>query len=105
MVHDFFLVRGLNVMMAFNGEMAQEILDRFDVKLIFLDLRMAGVDGRTFFKYLRNTGIDIPVIVLTGYPEEIVDLEDEAFELAGFFSKPYKLEELLEQTKEVLKLS
>jgi two-component system response regulator (stage 0 sporulation protein F) len=104
MVGDFFTSRGLDVMFAFNGKMAQEILRQQTPNLIFLDLRMPEMHGKDFLRYLTHQRITIPVFVITGYPEDITDLEEEAFEIKGFFTKPVKLEELFEETKKLLKI-
>ena len=104
LVGDFFTSRGLDVMFAFNGKMAQEILRTHTPNLIFLDLRMPQMNGKEFLHFLTHQRITIPVFVITGYPEDITELEGEAFEVQGFFTKPVKLEELFEETKKLLKL-
>jgi len=104
LVGDFFALRGFDVMFAFNGRMAKEILLKTYPDLIFLDLHMPEMNGKEFLKYLKSENIQIPVIVITGHPEEISSLEAEAFEIKGFFPKPVRLEELFEETKKILKL-
>ena len=104
LVGDFFTARGLDVMFAFSGSMAQEILRTHTPNLIFLDLRMPQMNGKEFLHFLTHQRITIPVFVITGYPEDITELEGEAFEVQGFFTKPVKLEELFEETKKLLKL-
>lgn len=106
LVGDFFTQRGIDVMFAFDGRMAKEILSHTTPNLIFLDLRMPEMDGQTFLKYLR---LDLelkslPVFIITGHPEDVAGLEGEAFEIQGFFTKPVKLEELLTQVKIILNL-
>lgn len=105
LVGDFFTARGIDVMFAFNGKMAQDILHTRTPSLIFLDLRMPQMDGQTFLKYLRLDleQKSLPVFVITGYPEDITELEEEAFAIQGFFTKPVKLEELFEETTKLLK--
>ncbi len=104
MVGDFFTQHGIDVMFAFSVPMAKEILETLIPDLIFLDLRMPEMHGREFLHFLQKKGMEIPVFVITGYPEDISELEEEAFEIKGFFTKPVKLEELFEETKKVLKL-
>ena len=103
-VGDYLTVRGLDVMFAFDGQRAVQILDNTKVDLIFLDLHMPKMNGKEFLKYLSQKKIKTAVIVITGYPNEISSLEDGAFEIAGFFDKPVHLEELFEQTKRILGL-
>lgn len=105
LVGDFFAARGIDVMFAFNGHMAQQVLQRHVPNLIFLDLRMPEMNGKQFLHYLTHQRITIPVFVITGYPEDIPELEEDAFEIHGFFTKPVKLDELFLQAKEMLKSS
>jgi CheY-like chemotaxis protein len=84
--------------------MAKEILLKTHPGLIFLDLHMPQMNGKEFLSHLKEENIKIPVIVITGYPDEIPNLEAEAFEIKGFFPKPVRLEELFEEAKKILKL-
>jgi len=104
LVGDFFTQKGIDVMFAFNGRMAQEILEKLKPDLIFLDLRMPQMNGKEFLQHLQRQGSEIPVFVITGFSEDIPELEEEAFEIQGFFTKPVKLEELFDQTKKILNL-
>ena len=106
LVGDFFTSRGMDIMFAFNGRMAKEILSRATPSLIFLDLHMPKMSGKEFLKYLRLDlkNKALPVFVITGFPKDISNLEQEAFEIQGFFTKPVKLEELLIETKKILNL-
>jgi len=45
LVGDFFTLRGLDVMFAFNGRMAKENLQKTKPALIFLDLHMPEMNG------------------------------------------------------------
>lgn len=95
-------MRGFDVMFAFDGQMAVQIIQSAKVDLIFLDLRMPKMNGKEFLRYLREKQIQTAVVVITGYPKEITSLEEEAFEIAGFFDKPVHLDELYEQSKRIL---
>ena len=102
MVGDFFTKRGIDVMFALSATQAAQILKTLTPSLIFLDLHMPQMNGKDFLHHLRDQHIQIPVIVITAYPEGIPELEEEAFEIKGFFTKPVRLEELFLKTKEIL---
>ena len=104
LVGDFFTMRGIDMMFAFSGQMAREILKKTSPSLIFLDLHMPEMNGKEFLKYLRGdlNNKSLPVIIITGFPDKISSLESEAFEIQGFFTKPVKLEELFEEAKKIL---
>ncbi len=62
--------------------------------LILLDLVMPTMDGRAFLEEQRSDPhlADIPVVVVSGYPEDRVgDLETD-----GYLRKAYDLDEVLE---------
>lgn len=67
--------------------------------LIILDLRMVGMDGLDFLRKLRQDDATTKVIVVSAYPDEIVNLHTENLKIEGFFDKPFPLEDLLEQVE------
>jgi len=60
---------GFEVRAAAGGEEALEAM-RHDVPdLVLLDLKMPGMDGPEVLQEIRRDWNDIPVVILTGYPE------------------------------------
>ena len=58
---------GYQVLQAGNGKEALETLRTHgEVSLILVDLRMPTMDGRQLIAALRQMGVDIPVVVLSG---------------------------------------
>ncbi len=77
----------------------QTFLDDFDresVGAIVLDVRMPGLSGLTVLEQLRASGVDQPVIMLTGHGT--VETCRRAFKAgaAEFLEKPVEDEQLLE---------
>ena len=70
--------------------------------LIFLDIRMPGMDGRDILKAIRNSPDTekLKVVVVTGFPEEI----DEMIALGAddALPKPFRAEQILQQTDKFL---
>lgn len=56
---------GSSVLAAENGSEALEILEREQVSLILLDMRMPVLDGWGFARAARLMGIDAPIVVMT----------------------------------------
>jgi len=56
---------GYDVIPAADGYDALEKLDRHHVDLIVLDLMMPGMDGYEFTETLRETGCNIPILMVT----------------------------------------
>jgi len=74
------------------GLVAREVPD-----LILLDLAMSGMNGPEFLKELRKTHPELPVVIVTAYPDS--ELMERATEYAPLMllAKPIK-RELLERT-------
>ena len=84
---------------------AEEFLDNYDPKrpgCAVLDVRMPGMNGLELQAKLIETGIKIPVIVMTGYanvPTVVQAMRDGAVD---FIEKPYDDELLIKRIDEAL---
>lgn len=67
---------GCRVQTADNGGAALDLVSREAPDLIFLDLQMPLMDGAAFLEQLRPEHPDLPVAIVTGYPDS--DLMDRA---------------------------
>lgn len=99
---DFLEGEGYGVETATNGAKALEILsDRKRLPdLILLDMRMPTLDGWKFAAAFRTRfGHSTPIVVMTAAP----DAEQRAKEVGatGWMSKPFNLDDLVEQLKHV----
>ena len=98
--------RGFAVDYAFNGQSALRRLLRngHTPDLILVDLRMPHMGGFEFLRKLRKVNMSSKVIVVTGHPEDIVELQVHAtdLKLEGYFEKPFHLQELLAKAEELL---
>ena len=84
---------GLEVTTATDGVGAFEMLDREDIDAIVLDLRMPGMDGRTFYRELRARGHQAPVLIASAFGARAAQLELGA---QGALEKPFDPERLLD---------
>lgn len=94
---------GFDTITAESSEQADKILERISVNAIVLDRMMAGTDGLTFLKNIRNRGNNTPVIMLTAMsgPENAIDgLSGGAND---YMSKPFKLQELILRLNNIIK--
>lgn len=90
-----------------NSETALRAFQQFEVPLpdlIFLDLNMPLVDGRTFLSEIKkiNEYANIPVIIYStsSHSKDINDTMKLG--AAGFMTKPYSQETLVKQLQELL---
>jgi signal transduction histidine kinase/CheY-like chemotaxis protein len=96
---------GYNISVADNGKEAVEMFKIYDYDLILMDIEMPKMNGREATQEIRKTekGKNIPIIAFTAYAFKA---EKERCLEAGmndYISKPYKLENLLELIKDMIK--
>ena len=95
---------GYEVVTAFDGAQGVFMAHKEKPDLIILDIRMPAGDGFSVAQRLRKSinTFQIPIIFLTGSPEQ--NSEQRAQELGARFyiKKPYDPEELLDAVKRAL---
>ena len=66
--------------------------------LILLDLGLPDADGQTLSTWIRDekTLWDIPIIVMTAWPEKMAQQAVEAYQLDGYLGKPFNLKKFWE---------
>jgi DNA-binding response OmpR family regulator len=95
---------GYEVITAFDGAQGVFMAHKEKPDLIILDIRMPAGDGFSVAERLKRSSHTwtIPIIFLTGSPEQ--EAEGRAMELGArfFIKKPYDPEELLDAVKRAL---
>ncbi len=96
---------GYNVMIAKDGAEALMTIGRERVDLLLLDVDLPFIDGHSLLKAIRENGLEIPAIFISGLPGDEVEIK--AFEIgaADFIRKPVKNNVLLARVSKVLTAS
>lgn len=98
---------GVEVSEASNGQIALNSIinhkianDMFD--FLITDIQMPEINGIELIKVLKNRGISLPTIIMTGnYDRDIIDqLKD--FKYVHFLKKPFWIGELLKEVSLVV---
>ena len=94
---------GYNIVVAKDGADALMHIGRDRVDLMLLDVDLPYIDGHSLLKAVRENGLDVPAIFMSGLPGEEVELK--AFEVGAsdFIRKPVKNNVLLARVQKVLK--
>jgi len=106
-LRQFLAKFGFKTTVAFNGEMALDLIPKLKPDLILLDIMMPGIDGYEVCIRLKKDAElkNIPVIFITarGDTKDVV----EGFEAGAvdFIMKPFRLEEVYARVKTHLTLS
>ena len=70
---------------------------------VVLDLRMPGMGGLEVHQRLRDRGIDLPVIVISGHGDVPVAVRALKSGVADFIEKPFSDQELLDCVQQALR--
>ncbi len=102
LLEDIFTMEGYDVLKAFDGEEAIEILDNIDdIDLILLDVMMPKIDGWDLLAYVK-AHFDVKVLMLTALGEEDDEVRGIRSGADDFVVKPFKRAVLLERVKRLL---
>jgi CheY-like chemotaxis protein len=92
------------VLAATNGRQALALIEQHgaDIALILSDVVMPGMSGITLVHILREQGIQVPIVMVTGHPlkEALEDLRGRG--ISEWLSKPPSLELLAEAVARAL---
>ncbi|MBN1259248.1 MAG: response regulator, partial [Anaerolineae bacterium] len=93
---DTLALLNYRVLQAANGREALTLLVQQvdNVALILSDLVMPEMGGQALFRAMRQMGIDLPVVMLSGQPMETELKTLQAQGLAGWMLKPPDMEQL-----------
>jgi two-component system, LuxR family, response regulator FixJ len=63
---------------------------------VILDIHMPEINGLEIYGMLKTQYPDIPVIFITGFPDQIMAEKARALDSTGFFTKPLDTDALLD---------
>ena len=79
--------KGYFVSAAPNGEKAIQIIKEENPHIIFLDINMPGIDGIETLRRIREFNQELPVIMVTAFPDEKKFSQTQKLNISGFFAK------------------
>ena len=83
---------------------ALELVENSNYDLVFLDLKMPGMDGAELLGRIRAAKPETPVMVVTGYPESDLMMKALDYGPLGVMKKPFKSSDILTTVKNYLRL-
>lgn len=93
---------GCRVIPAHCGMEGIELFKRERPDLIFLDLKMPDIDGIDVLRIIRKLDKTTPVIVLTAFPGDVVDLYMDELNITAYFVKPFDMKKLGKEVNKIL---
>ncbi len=94
--------KGFAVETASNISRARKVLESGRFNLILSDLRLPDGDGIHLLKWMSENGMNLPLIIMTGYAEIQTAVEAIKCGAKDYISKPVNPEELLKKINEAL---
>lgn len=73
--------------------------------LIITDIRMPSMSGLELIRRIRNLGLDIPVVVMSGHQDDEVDKAMSELRIAAVLEKPFLFDDIDELLDLVSKLN
>ena len=87
---------GVEVVLAASGsELVKLLTDDQHVDLIVTDVRMPWMTGYNVALSARNSGLGVPVIIVTAFPDDALRAQVDHLGSAVLLAKPFRPEELL----------
>jgi signal transduction histidine kinase len=90
-------LRDLPVFTATSGPEALEVLDRENVDVVVLDVRMPGMDGIETLRRIKECHPRVEVVMLTGHADLSSSLEGMRFGFFDYLTKPVAIGELIDK--------
>ena len=81
---------------------AVDAIGHEDPQLILLDLKMPTVDGPSMLEFIRSEGLDIPVIVVSGFITDKVSEDLSRLGVSAFIQKPFRATDIMAEVERVI---
>lgn len=94
---------GFQVVEAMSGAEAQAlILSGLEVDLVFSDIQMPDVDGIQLALWLRDQGVEAPIVLTSGMPDAFEAAKQACANVSVFVPKPYDHQNLVQHFRAIL---
>lgn len=91
---------GYQVYLAENGEQALQILNQYEIDLIFLDLKLFGMNGIELCRQIKKDKPVSIIYAITGWTGlfEVEECREAGFD--DYFTKPFQIDVLFKAVEE-----
>ncbi len=96
---------GHEVTTAATGSKGLELVKEQDFNLVFLDLKMPGMDGAELFRQIKTIKPELPVTIITGYPDSEMMARALAQGPFGIMSKPFGESDIITAVNNFLRIT
>jgi excisionase family DNA binding protein len=96
---------GHRVLAAETGRKGLELVKQQDFAMVFLDLKMPGMDGAELFRQIKTLKPKLPVIIITGYPDSDMMARALAQGPFGVMNKPFSESDIVAAVSSFLRIT
>ena len=96
---------GHRVITAKAGSKGLELVKQQDFAMVFVDLKMPGMDGAELFHQIRAVKPNLPVIIITGYPGSDLMALAMAEGPFGVMNKPFGESDIITAVNSFLRIT
>jgi len=82
-----------------------EVVKQQDLDLVFLDLKMPGMDGAELFRQIKAIKPELPVTIITGYPDSDMMVRALAQGPFGVMNKPFGESDIITAVHSFLRIT
>ncbi len=102
LLKEVFKQEGYGVVLAMNGEEALKKMNKQIPDLIILDYQLPIMDGYTFVMKIKEMGLDIPTVIMSGLPDRAEEKAKEMQMVKKIIGKPFQLNDIRAIVRELL---
>lgn len=96
---------GHRVITAETAAKGLEAVNQQDLDLVFLDLKMPGMDGAELFRQIKLVRPELPVTIITGYPDSDMMVRALAQGPFGVMNKPFGEQDVITAVHSFLRIT
>ncbi|NLI81684.1 MAG: response regulator [Deltaproteobacteria bacterium] len=90
------------LVMVDNGARALSLLNEHKPRLLFLDIKMPGINGLELLKCIRSSNLPTEVVIVTALPQEHYEELANKYGVYRYLRKPLDVDEVEDITRNVL---
>ncbi len=90
------------VTMVSSGNQAVELLREHSPQLLFLDIKMPGMNGMDLLKWMHDRAMATKVVIVTALPQDDYEQMAQKFGVYRYLRKPLDVDEVEDVTRRAL---
>lgn len=90
------------LVMVDNGVQALDLLNEYQPRLMFLDIKMPGMNGLDLLQSMRSNGMSTQVVIVTALPQEHYQELAHHYGVYRYLKKPLDVDEVEDITRKAL---